>query len=142
MNIWQFQEHVSRRLLIWSGFSILGGLFLLQVNKFWRGFGTQAITWGAIDAGIAFTGRWMAQRRQTTLPDAIQPERLEKESSNLRRLLWINAGLDVFYVVGGLAWSRRAKDDFQRGNGWGILVQGAFLLIFDVVHVLRTPRIL
>jgi hypothetical protein len=140
MNIWQFQEHVSKRLLAWSGFSIVGGLFLLPVDKFWRGFGGQAITWGVIDAAIALGGQRMAQRRQTTLPDALHPGRLEKESNNLRRLLLINAGLDVFYILGGLAWSRRAKDDFGRGNGWGVVVQGAFLLVFDVIHALRTPR--
>jgi hypothetical protein len=42
----------------------------------------------------------------------------------------------VLYVLGGL-WLARTKgedDEFWRGSGWGIVVQGAFLFVFDLIH--------
>lgn len=136
MTIWGFSAQVSRRLLIWSGFSIAAGLLMLPAKPFWRGFGAQAIGWGVIDAGIALAGQWFAQRRQQNDSPALRTE----EARNLKRLLWINAGLDVVYILGGLWWARHKRDNaFGRGTGWGIVVQGAFLLLFDVVHARCVP---
>ena len=56
--IWDFQDALTRRLLLWSALSIAaGGILLLAGDAFWRGFGLQAVVWGAIDAGIALFGR-------------------------------------------------------------------------------------
>ena len=74
----------------------------------------------------------MAQTRATA----------DETARNLRRLLWFNAALDVGYMAGGV-WLARSKgrDDANwRGQGWGIVVQGAFLFVFDLVHARRTPR--
>ncbi len=55
--LWDFQAVLSRRLLLWSAFSVLiGGALLLVGTPFWRGFGVQALLWGAIDAAIAAFG--------------------------------------------------------------------------------------
>ena len=45
-------------------------------------------------------------------------------------------------MAGGV-WLARSKgrDDANwRGQGWGIVVQGAFLFVFDLVHARRVPR--
>jgi len=44
----------------------------------------------------------------------------------------------VLYVTGGLRlWSREGrKNRFWQGSGLGIVVQGGFLLVFDLIHVL------
>ncbi|MBA3868446.1 MAG: hypothetical protein H0X30_04780 [Anaerolineae bacterium] len=73
--------------------------------------------------------------------DALQAETLAKESRNLRRLLWINAGLDVGYILGGWCYSNReVARPFRRGLGLGIILQGALLLVFDVIHALQVPE--
>jgi hypothetical protein len=66
---------------------------------------------------------------------------LRREALKLRRLLWINAGLDVIYIVGGvgLALTLGTRNTRWYGHGVGIIVQGAFLLVFDLVHAQLTP---
>lgn len=147
MTIWAFNRAVSRRLLVWSGFSIACGLVLVLAVRagssapFWRGVGVQAVPWGAVDAGIALVGDWMTQRRRRSLADPMAEDVLAGEARTLRRLLWVNTGLDVLYVVGGvlLALTLGADDPFWRGNGWGIVIQGGFLLLFDLFHALGVP---
>lgn len=139
--IWDFQAALTRRLLFWSALSLAGGaLLLLFGGPFWRGFGLQAALWGAIDAGIASFGqRSSAQRRRSGGSD---PAVLAREARNVRRLLWVNAGLDVLYIAGGLVLAQTlgATDAFARGNGWGIVLQGGFLFLLDLFHALAVPR--
>ena len=137
-EIFTFQRQVSQRLLLWSVVSIvLGGWLMRKDNANQRGFGQQAATWGVIDAAIALGG-WFGSQQRSRAADGQHPEVQAKETRNLRRLLWINAGLDVLYMLGGLWWSR--KDDPQgrgwAGHGWGVVVQGAFLFVFDLIHAL------
>jgi hypothetical protein len=139
MNIWQLQHRISRRLLLWSALSIIGGALLLFAVPFWRGVGLQALVWGAVDAVIAFFGL-LSLRRKKRRPDANEPETLEREARDLRRLLLINAGLDGFYIVGGIAVLNSFTRDFARGNGVGITLQGAFLLLFDTFYVFQVQR--
>ena len=129
----KFQRTVSNRLLAWSILSMVGGA-LLQLARapFWRAFGQQAIGWGAIDAALAVFGRrGLEQKVQRGYP----PAEAANDLHNLRRLLWFNAGLDVLYMLGGLALLRR-EDETPRGHGAGILVQGIFLFKFDLIHAL------
>ncbi len=140
MNVWQMMAQVSARLLTWATLSTLAGALMLPMRGFWRGVGAQAVGWGLIDAAIALTGVFGGNRRRANLADSYAPDVLAREARSLRRLLWINAGLDVLYVLGGWGWARRKRHDaFGRGTGWGIVVQGAFLLAFDLFHALRVP---
>lgn len=142
-TIWQFQETVSRRLLGWSIFSLFSGFGLwLDVQPTLRAIGVQFLTWGAIDGLLAVFGRRAARRKQAALPDPLDPAVTEPEARNLQRLLWINSGLDVIYLLVGALLYRRGNDARAawRGHGIGVLVQGGFLLLFDVFHALRTPR--
>ncbi|MBX3001711.1 MAG: hypothetical protein KF893_24520 [Caldilineaceae bacterium] len=138
-EIYQFQRMLSRRLLIWSGLSILVGLWLTLSNRDpnRRGFAQQAAAWGAINAAIAVGGRIAADRRAVD-PRAHDSSMQQKEAQKLRRLLWFNAALDVFYVIGGLALAHRPDPDGRGwyGHGWGIIVQGFFLFWFDLYHAL------
>jgi hypothetical protein len=140
MRIWDFQSILSRRLLMWSGISSVLGVIMFVGGKFWRGVGSQFVGWAAVNAAIAIGGRIATEKRRSGLENPDQPKVLIKEGNNLQRLLWINAGLDVFYMLGG-AWmlSRNPEKPAQRGAGLGIIIQGAFLFIFDIIHALRTP---
>lgn len=136
-NSEQFQRSVSNRLLLWSILSVAGGA-LLQTTRspFWRAFGQQAIGWGAIDAALAFFGRRGLEKK---VQRGYPPTEAAKDLHNLRRILWFNAGLDVLYMLGGLALFRR-DDETQRGHGAGILVQGLFLFKFDLIHALLAKQ--
>ncbi len=139
MSIWELQGRISRQLLVWSALSIVVGAALLFATPFWRGVGVQALVWGAIDAAIAGFGR-VTLRRKLRRPDAGLPEVRLKEARNLRRLLLINAGLDVLYIVAGGVVLFTFATEFARGNGVGIIVQGGFLLLFDTFYALQVER--
>jgi hypothetical protein len=138
-DIYTFQKNLSLKLLLWSLVSITAGFILSgkQQTPNWRGFGLQALVWGMIDAAIAFFGWGMARRRAAD-SSAQSLEFKHKEARNLRRLLWINSGLDLLYIAGGWRLSHRAdpRERGWQGHGWGIIVQGAFLLLFDLYHAL------
>jgi hypothetical protein len=143
MNIWHFQTALTRRLLAWSIFSIISGALLTVFRDgLLRGIGAQFIGWGFIDALIALGGRQAAQKRLAALPDPTDPAITAAETANLRRLLALNTGLDVLYILGGV-WLERTKGQsnrLARGSGLGILIQGAFLFVFDLLHTLRLTR--
>lgn len=142
MTIWEFNTRLTRRLLAWGLFSVVAGLrWLWQRDPYWQGVGIQFAAWGAIDGLIAGVGGWQSRRRYRQAADPNATAVQAQETRNLRRLLWINTGLDVFYVLGGawLARRRGAEDARWRGHGHGIMVQGAFLFVFDLIHVLIMP---
>ncbi len=141
MNIWQFQSRVSERLMQWSIFSVVAGFVMLLGNKFWRGMGWQFIGWGIINALIALFGGATMRDRLERHENPAEIHIKQEEATNLERLLWINAFLDVLYVTGGRRWAKSDNGDGSRtGAGWGIVIQGLFLFVFDVLHALSVPK--
>ena len=121
-------RRLARRLAIWGGASTVvgGALALVGSTPGARAFGQQNAAWGAIDLAIAAIAT-----RQSTPPT----------TPKLRRLLWINTGLDVGYVLGG-AWFASTTPDLggrvtperARGHGAAVIVQGAALFVLDLTH--------
>lgn len=137
-SVWQRQERVSQALARWALMSMAvgGGLWLdgARGGDPWRrAFGQQTLAWGAIDAGIAAFGDRRRRARLAALDDPLDPEVQRRERTGLRRLLLVNAGLDVGYMAGGRAWAR-SGDPASRGHGAAVTVQGLFLLVFDLWH--------
>ena len=142
-NIWEFQSILSRRLLFWSIISIFGGLILqFPRNRLSNGIGVQFSAWGLIDAIIAVFGDRTAKQRAAQLPDPLAKEIVDHESHKLYKILLANTGLDVGYMLGGsaLALTKGKNDPGWRGHGIGIIIQGAFLFIFDLVHMMLIGR--
>ncbi|MGL4648204.1 MAG: DUF6992 family protein [Caldilineaceae bacterium] len=138
-SIWSFQRRLTHRLMRWAIPSVVVGGLLA-----WRGrtpaqraIGQQAVAWGAIDAAIALGGQSAAERKQATA----MPVDEIAQARSLRRLLWLNTALDVLYVTGGLALARSQRGDAARGHGIGIIIQGGFLLFFDLIHARKVPRL-
>ncbi len=139
-SIWSLQNQIGRRLLGWSVLSVTAGILLLILEPpFWQGVGLQGVVWGIIDAGIALFGLYTLRRKRSR-PEANTPEALRLESRNLYRLLLVNTGLDVLYVVTGILILTSFDTAFGRGNGVGIVVQGGFLLLFDAFYTLRVKK--
>jgi hypothetical protein len=124
-----FTLTLARRLFLWGALSTIGGV-ILQFSRrpFWIGVGQQAIGWGVIDVLIA-----LAAGRSTARSFS---------AATLRRILFINAALDVLYMLGGFIFARTrgAADEKLRGQGWGIVLQGLFLFKFDLIHALLAPN--
>jgi hypothetical protein len=124
-----FSQTIARRLLLWGALSTIGGVLLQFSRKpFWIGVGQQAIGWGLIDALIALFADRSTSRSFS--------------GQTLRRILLINAALDVLYVLGGFIFARTkgATNEKLRGQGWGIVLQGLFLFKFDLIHGLFVPN--
>lgn len=132
-HIWQFETTLTNRLLVWSILSVLFGLAAcFASDNFLRGFGIQGVAWGLIDFAIAFLGAKSAARRKSTADP-------KDEAFFIRKALRINFGLDVLYILGGFWVIQTYSESFWQGTGWGIVLQGAFLFLFDLIHALRVP---
>ncbi|MFO0795902.1 MAG: hypothetical protein U0804_00340 [Gemmataceae bacterium] len=83
-----------------------------------RAFLVMSGLWAVIDGGIA----WYA---------LVAPP-----PADLATLLKVNAGLDVLYVLTGVALLTR-RPARLKGFGAAVVVQGAFLLVVDVTFWLR-----
>jgi len=109
------EEQLTRVLGAWAGASVAAG-GVLAARPASRGFGRQTAAWGLVDAVIVGAGLLGRRRRGPTDP------------ARLRRVLLVNAGLDVGYLAVGAELVRRGR---RRGDGWAVLVQGGFLLVLD-----------
>jgi hypothetical protein len=133
-NFFVYQRRALRPLLRWGmGSSLAGVTFALLPNDYWRQFGLQAAAWGVIDAALAMAGRRSALlKAERSFAGDLSEANEHAEAEQFRRILLVNAGLDVIYIIAGLATaSRYADTPGRRGLGHGIALQGLFLLIFD-----------
>ena len=142
-NVYAFQRRALPVLIGWAaGSMIAGAIWRRQGPPFWRGLGGQFLAWGAIDGLIALAGLGWAVRSEKRLADGqISADDLSNAARTFERVLWINAGLDVGYVLGGASLLARSPErPDRRGMGAGITVQGLYLLIWDVTLALLVRR--
>lgn len=142
-NFFTYQRRRLRTLLGWGIGSTLTGLpLLLSRRPFWRNTGLQAIGWGMIDAILALIGSANARRNAVRMEmGELDLHDAEEEARKFQRILWINAGLDLLYIGGGLELARRSSGQpARRGTGVGIAVQGLFLLLFDSLLAREVDR--
>ena len=140
---WARQEALARSTSVWGVASVVAGLGLAAARRgrFVTAFGLQNAGWGAVDLAIVVVAGRLKRRRMARVPDPYAPDVLAAESRTLRRVLWINVGLDAGYVAGGAAlwWWRRGRPG-PAGASAGIVVQGAFLLLHDAHHAYWSGR--
>lgn len=93
------------------------------------------IFWNVVNLGLAIPG---LRYSLITDPSTINLAETVGEYHQMGKILLMNAGLDVAYITGGflmkeMAKSREKKQDILRGYGRSLILQGGFLLAFDVV---------
>ena len=100
-----------------------------------RYFHEMTLMWNAVNLGIAGLGYWRARHslHNLSLADAIDKQR------GIEKLLLLNTGLDAAYIMTGVYLVNRGNDITREGErlqGYGaaIILQGSFLLAFDVVY--------
>lgn len=130
-------------ILFWALPSIVAGAVGLIINTavplpVLRGIAIHALAWGGVDAGIGLYAVLRARRDASNYPDEYHDEARRRR---LRRILRINANLDVAYIVAGIAVAVAFRDTpFLLGNGVGVGIQGLALLVFDTIHAARLPK--
>jgi len=124
-----------------AGTAVLGGVAVANLaggttgyftakDPTWKAFHGTNAAWNTVNLGLAAAGAVSMARR----PEESRSARLER-GQRLHRVLAINAGLDVGYMAaGGTMWALGAHDDHPElvGAGSALLLQGAFLLAFDL----------
>ncbi len=124
-----------------TGMKVLGGWALANIAVGSVGFyKTKGATkyfhqmnifWNMVNLGIAtagFYGAKEASNKQYSISQSISEQR------KTEKILLINASLDVAYIAGGWYLNRRGiSKSSDRLNGYGnaVILQGAFLLLFD-----------
>jgi hypothetical protein len=92
--------------------------------------------WNCFNLAIAGFGYYTAMNSDPASWDLATS--LGKHNS-FQKVLLFNAGLDVGYIMGGLYLTERAKrpgvnSDQLKGFGQSIMLQGAFLMVFDLAN--------
>ena len=131
------QRHAMLGLGAWAVANIgvgLAGRASTQGTQ--RHFHEMNALWNTVNLAIAGFGYYSALSSDPTTWDLATS--LTKHQ-NFQKILLFNAGLDVGYVVGGFCLRERARrPDANRerlqGFGNSIILQGGFLLVFDVVN--------
>ena len=135
MTIWEYQRLIIRRLIQLSLLSGGIGALMLPGSRFWREFGKQFIAFSVIEMGIAWLGVRITGERHAALPDPVAPDAVKRETQDLRRLLEASVYVDLATMFIGRFAIRRGSG----GGGWGVLLQGAFLFLFDLFHAGNVP---
>ncbi|RAL22342.1 hypothetical protein DL240_10865 [Lujinxingia litoralis] len=119
-------------LLGWSALNLgAGAIGYAQTTGRWRYFHQMNAAWNVVNAAIAGAGLWGALSEESGRYDTVDTL---KKAGALERVLALNIGLNVAYMAGGAyLWERGRRLDDERLPGYGpsLIVQGAFLLVFD-----------
>ncbi|NWJ97653.1 MAG: hypothetical protein HXX20_17840 [Chloroflexi bacterium] len=144
-NFYQYQRKRLFILLGWGLGSTLAGLgALFTKKKSWRHFWLQCLSWGAIDALIALFGLRMQTEKlkdyTPSAPNAPLPETVKQDITRYHQVLFVNVFLDFGYILSGEIIRHKGKTSERRGMGYGFIVQGLFLFIYDLLLDLEIRR--
>ena len=142
--LWQKYEHRQQQmqrnkyiLLGWGIANMVSGAAMLGTE--YRDFGVMNASWGAINTGIAlFALRGASQN----YPDEYTHWDILREEQQFNRIVALNTGLDVGYMIAGYAMMREGRDSMIRQYGTSVLVQGAFLFVYDLFLMVESTRYL
>lgn len=140
-------RHQKTLGLTLGGYSLgniaLGSVMASRTSGETKYFHQMNVYWNLINLGIAGAGLLGSRKRNSngeTLAQAI------RQHQTMKQVLLFNAGLDVAYIVGGaylrersragLPVTRPDRAEQLRGYGKSVMLQGGFLLAFDMVNYL------
>jgi hypothetical protein len=125
----------------WAGGNmIFSGIALTKAQGEAKYFHQMNVAWNVVNLGLAGFG----------LYDAYHPEysgwqETINQHHKMQKILLINAGLDVGYMMTGFFLMEKSKNTQklpERLSGFGksLVLQGAFLLVFDVGMVIAHQK--
>lgn len=129
---------------VWAVANLATGItgMLVAEDPASRGFWEMNAMWNTVNLGLAGWSLYDLSRSGGVSAD-MDIEAYREESHSLEKVLLFNAGLNFAYMaVGGWMWDRgmrgyglpTAEVSAERLRGWGqsLVLQGAFLLAFDL----------
>jgi len=132
----QFKKNGMQVLGGWALTNIaVSGFMLTQTRGVNYRFHEMNVFWNIVNLGIAGLGYYDAQN---TSAEGIGLIETLSNNQGFGKILLLNAGLDVGYVMSGLYLRERSKQVSKlsnrlKGYGNSIILQGGFLLVFDIV---------
>jgi hypothetical protein len=113
-------KRIAIPLIIWGAINVLVSAFLLIcTSELIKGILLQSFFWGLIDLII---GLFPLFRKKAFV------------LGKIKKIFLINTYLDVVYMIIGLSLILININEFLIGNGIGVIIQGAFLFVVDLVH--------
>lgn len=103
-----------------------------------RYFHEMNVFWNVVNLGIAGAALY---GNANSDPAALGLFESLQEQQKLEKILWFNVALNGSYILGGAWMMERSKSSSKnperlRGYGKSLVLQGSFLLVYDLVHVL------
>ncbi len=103
-------------------------------NNQTRYFHQMNVIWNSANMLIAGLGYLAATREKT---DDVTLTKVLLHQNNKEKTFILNAGLDLVYISGGLYLTERSRRNTDpaklKGYGNAVMMQGGFLLLFDVI---------
>ncbi len=119
----------------WGAANIaVGAIGMGRSNGADKAFHQMNLGWGVVNLGLATAGLWTAAH---TDPAAFDLYQTSLEHHKIQKLFLFNAGLDAGYIMAGLWMQEKAKTTSKNAEQWkgfgrSIVLQGAFLMVFDL----------
>jgi hypothetical protein len=118
----------------WAAGNILVGTYgNFKANGEIKYFHQFNAMWNVVNLGIASFGYFNAINSD---PATMTNLEILNDYNSLQNFLLLNAGLDVAYIMTGFYLKERAKNSASaerlRGYGNSLILQGGFLLVFDI----------
>lgn len=128
-------QHLMIGLGSWATVNFVGsGIgWATAPNQEMKSFHQMNVLWNTVNMGLAIPGYIKARRESSSL----SPFETLSAQHKTEKIFLINAGLDIGYISGGLLLRNAAKTHLEKHdqfNGFGnsLLLQGGFLLLFDM----------
>ena len=107
-----------------------GNFTTTGVTKYFHQFN---VMWNVVNLGLATFGYFNSVNKKTIDQSQID---IIKDFNSLQNFLLLNAGLDVAYIIAGFYLkeksTRHKRSNLLAGYGNSLILQGSFLLLFDV----------
>ena len=128
----------------WAGLNLVASPLIKTKSMYsWPHFHQMNFNWNIVNAGIASFGFISAKKKSKLEWTNLS---LAQERRKLQKILAINIGLDLCYMlVGSLLIKNASKlDDSSKNRNMGfgnsLIVQGAYLFIFDLAFLRKIRK--
>ena len=141
-KLWNLQKNGMVVLGSWAaGNFLVSGYQMTQTRGKNYYFNQMNVFWNTVNMGIAVSGYLGAMNGQLDLTGI---ETLN-EYNSFSKVLLFNTGLDAAYVMTGFYLKERSKNSAKHqkrlaGYGNSLLLQGSFLLLFDLTLVILNEQ--
>ncbi|MBA4196368.1 MAG: hypothetical protein C0459_02330 [Chitinophaga sp.] len=122
----------------WAAVNIVqGGISATNAKGSNKYFFQMNTYWNVVNLAVAGVGLYTIKKEMNKKLTAAENY---KKQNNLEKFLLFNTGLDATYLTTGLYLNERGKrlnNETTEGYGSSLILQGGFLLVFDIIQYLE-----